>query len=134
MRMRLRGADEVIAKFEAMAQASGAKAGAGTRMLAESILTDVKASRPGQGVPKDEGTLANSGRADGPDPAGVSRVTFGGAAAPYALIQHEVLEYQHDLGEARYLVRGLERAAAGEEPEQALKEVADEVIRIGEAS
>lgn len=130
----MKGFDECIAKFEAMAKASGAKAGSGTRLLAESVLTDVKASRPGEGVPRDEGILAGSGRATGPDSQGTSRVTFGGAAAPYALAQHERLDYEHELGEARYLIRGLERAAAGDEPEEALKKVADEVIRIGKAT
>lgn len=80
------------------------------RMIGEEIMTDVKDSRPGQGVPVDKGTLRDTGRVDGGDnekkPVTLS---FGGAAAPYALIQHEVLKFRHKLGEARYLVRGLER-------------------------
>ena len=82
------------------------------RVIGEEIMADVKASRPGHGVPVDEGTLRNSGRVTGGGgPAAMQRVAleFGGAAAPYALIQHENLQYAHPVGEARYLVRGLER-------------------------
>src|SRR5690606_37988210 len=86
--------------------------GAGVRQIGEEILTDVKASRPGAGVPRDTGALAASGRVDGPTGTlGRPRVVvgFGDTAAPYALRQHEDLTYQHPLGEARYLVRGVER-------------------------
>lgn len=81
------------------------------RVVGEEIMTDVKASRPGAGVPRDEGTLAASGKVTGPKPAGPIAVylTFGNSAAPYAMRQHEDLTYRHPLGEARYLVRGVER-------------------------
>lgn len=80
--------------------------------VANEILTDVKVSRPNKGVPRDTGSLANSGRAT---PAGKCKaeVTFGGAAAPYALVQHERTDYNHKLGEARYLIRGVERWSPG---------------------
>lgn len=86
--------------------------GVGLRLVGEEIRTDVEASAPGRGVPRDYGTLASTGRVDGP--AGTVTnpqvtVSFGGAAAPYALVQHERTDYHHDLGEARYLVRGMER-------------------------
>jgi hypothetical protein len=81
------------------------------RWIAEEIMTDVKDARPGHGVPVDEGTLRDTGRVDGPSGGKNPQVSlsFGGAAAKYALIQHEVLTYHHKIGEARYLVRGLER-------------------------
>lgn len=71
-------------------------------------MTDVRASRPGHGVPVDEGTLRSTGRVTGPV-ANRVRLSFGGAAAPYAVIQHEDLELSHRVGEPRYLVRGLQR-------------------------
>ncbi|MGH9255471.1 MAG: hypothetical protein ACRD3C_13000, partial [Vicinamibacterales bacterium] len=40
-------------------------------------------------------------------------LSFGGAAANYALAQHEILTYRHKVGEARYLVRGMERWKPG---------------------
>lgn len=85
--------------------------GAALRMFGEEIMTDVKDSRPGKGVPVDTGALRSTGRVEGPGSGKKPQVSlnFGGAAAPYALIQHEVLKFKHALGEARYLVRGMQR-------------------------
>lgn len=82
--------------------------GHGALMIAEEILTDVKASRPGAGVPFDKGALARSGMATPVGRHG-ALISFGSSAVQYALVQHEVTTYRHKLGEARYLVRGLER-------------------------
>lgn len=100
--------------------------------IGEEIMTDVKASRPGKGVPRDEGNLAASGRVKGRRAGRVARValTFGGASAPYALVQHERTDYNHKLGEARYLVRGIERwRPDGSSAMAALREQADAAIR-----
>lgn len=108
------------------------------RMIGEEIMTDVKASRPGHGVPVDEGTLRNSGRVvgGGSGPAAIQRVSleFGGAAAPYAVIQHENLWYHHMVGEARYLVRGLERwRPSGSKAMDALRKNAEAGINAAAA-
>lgn len=132
--VNIRGLRKVSRKLEAMARASGAKTANGTRLLGEHIMTDVKAARPGKGVPVDEGTLRNSGRVTGPDAEDVVRLTFGGAAAPYALEQHENMQYSHNVGEARYLVRGVERASDEGAPQRALKEIADELVRLGKVT
>lgn len=79
--------------------------------VGEEILTDVKASGPGRGVPVDTGTLRNSLRVVRQD-EGVDLVA-GGAAAPYALVQHERTDFRHTVGEPRYLVRGAERWTPG---------------------
>lgn len=84
----------------------------GLRLIGEEIMTDTKDSRPGKGVPVDEGTLRSTGRVDGgtgPSVAARVELSFGGPAAPYALIQHENMQYRHKVGEPRYLVRALER-------------------------
>lgn len=95
-------------------------------------MTDVKASRSGHGVPVDKGTLRNSGRVEGPNAKDQVELSFGGAAAPYALIQHEVTTFKHKVGEPRYLVRGLERwRAGGSAAMAALKENAKEGLRGG---
>src|SRR3990172_2540728 len=89
----------------------GGSIGRGLRMIGEEIMTDVRASRPGAGVPRDTGALASTGRVEGPvaTPLGPAvELSFGGAAASYALAQHEILTYHHKVGEARYLVRGME--------------------------
>lgn len=81
--------------------------------IGEEVRTDVIASRPGAGVPRDEGVLAASVVVEGPFRPGSLRpyaiIAAGGAAQDYALIQHERTDFHHELGEARYLVRGVER-------------------------
>lgn len=85
----------------------------GLYLIGEEIITDVKDAKPGKGVPVRHGTLRGTGRAVLlPGGAGVHaqvELSFGGAGAEYALIQHETLSYNHRIGEARYLVRGIER-------------------------
>jgi hypothetical protein len=72
-------------------------------------MLDVKASRPGEGVPVDTGALRSTGRVEGPKNDEVE-LSFGGAAAPYALKVHEEdPERRHTVGEHRYLVRGMDR-------------------------
>lgn len=90
--------------------------GVNLRAVGEEIMSEVKDSRPGHGVPVDTGALRSTGRVEGPTFTRHSpevELSFGGSAAPYALVQHEHLEYHHTVGEARYLVRGLERWSAG---------------------
>lgn len=132
--VRIKGLKKISRKIEAMRREAGDETASGLRILGEMVMTDVKNARPGAGVPKKTGNLMRSGDVTGPDTEDVVRLTFGGSAAPYALVQHERKDYAHKLGEARYLIRGLERAAAGNLPEEALQEVADEVVRIGKAT
>lgn len=81
-----------------------------SRMIGEEIMADVKASRAGHGVPVRDNVLRPSGRVEQrPGPGQLVELTFGGASAPYALVQHENMRYHHTVGEARYLVRGVER-------------------------
>lgn len=98
----------------------------GLRMIGEEIMFDIKASRPGKGVPVDEGPLRASGRVEGPNNVGEVTLSFGGASAPYALRQHEELSYNHTVGEARYLVRGMERwRPGGSSAMQAMREMTE---------
>lgn len=91
----------------------------------EEIITDVRASRPGRGVPRDTGVLANSLRVLPRNDTQVDLVA-GGAAAPYALVQHERMDYKHKLGEPRYLIRGVERwKPGGSAAMQALRQNAE---------
>jgi hypothetical protein len=89
-----------------------AEEGQSLRAIGESIMTDVKNASPGRGVPVDTGVLRSTGRVDGPT-GGKVTLSFGGAAAPYALVQHEDTTLHHTIGEARYLVRGVERWRSG---------------------
>jgi hypothetical protein len=129
--MRIRNIDQVRRKIEAAAKAGGEAMVSGLRVIGEEIRTDVAASRPGAGVPLDQGPLRASLRVQGPEKRGtvdVVQLVAGGAAAPYALRQHEELQYKHDDGEARYWIRGLERWQRGGTPEQALKEMLDAAV------
>ena len=84
------------------------KTGSGLRLIGEEIMLDVKASRPNEGVPVDTGALRSTGRVEGPTNNEVE-LSFGGAAAPYALKVHEEIDVPHRVGESRYLVRGMNR-------------------------
>lgn len=89
--------------------------GPALRSIGDEIMTDVKSSRAGHGVPVETGVLRGTGIVTGPSGGANPEValTFGGPAAPYALVQHEVTWFYHKVGESRYLVRGLERWKPG---------------------
>jgi hypothetical protein len=83
----------------------------GARAIGEEIMADIKNSSPGHGVPVDTGALRATGQVTVTGTGSRQHVmlSFGGAAVLYARIQHEVLWFRHKVGEARYLVRGMER-------------------------
>lgn len=114
-------------KIKQFSAAHVAAANDGLRLIGEEVMTDVKASAPGHGVPVDEGILRSTGRVSRLNLATKSglpevELSFGGASAPYALAQHERTDYRHDVGEARYLVRGLERwKSSGSQAWQSIK-------------
>lgn len=115
----------------------------GLREIGEEIMTDVKASRSGKGVPVDKGPLRASGHVVGPDRKGEVVLGFGGPAGAgnldgdtnsedvgYAVVQHEDLTLRHEVGEARYLVRGVERwRADGSAAMEAIRQMADQAVR-----
>ena len=125
---KFEGFKAMTRKMEAMIRESGDAMGSGVVVSGETIMTDVKVSRSGAGVPKDKGILAASGRVGGLTKDGAVHLRFGGSAAPYALRQHEEMDWAHKLGEARYLVRGVERFVADGAPDVALKRVMDLII------
>jgi hypothetical protein len=87
--------------------------GRALRTVGENIVKDVQNYGPGRGVPYRTGKLSRSGRVEGPETDVKQTVTvaFGGGEAFYGLIVHENPSAQHPVGEARYLVRGMERVA-----------------------
>lgn len=121
---------EAARRIRAFQRRFAGSAGQAARIVGEEIMTDVKASRPGHGVPVDTGVLRSTGRVEGPGRAERVVLSFGGAAAPYALVQHERLDLHHEVGEARYLVRGLERwRPGGSAALKALEDMAEEAVR-----
>jgi len=99
---------DAAARIKAFSTVLQQGAGSGLLKIGNEIMTDIKASAPGHGVPRDTGTLAGTGAVEKVNAVEVE-LSFGGAAAPYALTQHERMDYHHKLGEPRYLVRGIER-------------------------
>lgn len=119
-------------KIEALRRSLGEKNVIGLRVIAEEIMTDVKASRPGKGVPVLTGTLRSTGRVEG-SVGGKVELSFGGASAPYAMIQHEGLHFHHRLGEARYLTRGVDRwRANGVSVARARQQLQDAIDKVAQ--
>lgn len=110
----------------------GKKIPSGLRVVGEEIMLDVKASRPGKGVPVRTGALRASGRVEGPIHNEV-HLTFGGAAAPYAVVVHEDTSIPHYIGESRFLNHAADRwEARGISVSKAMaewREAVDAVIR-----
>jgi hypothetical protein len=103
-------------QLKAALQAEGKNAlralGGGLYREGEEVMADSKDKY----VPVDVGVLRASGFVDLPEYEG-TRVTvqigYGGEAEPYAMEQHERLDFQHTVGEAKYLERPMLEAANG---------------------
>lgn len=100
-RLKVQGLDAVI---EAVRRAGERGRDAMRRALraeGETIMTAAKLE-----TPVDFGTLRSTGHISQPlDVAHGAEITlaFGGPAAPYAVVQHERLDYRHTVGKAKYL-------------------------------
>ncbi len=105
------GLDELQAKLKASGKRATVALAGPLRLEAELIMTEAK-----QLAPVDLGTLRASGVVQSPD-VGPKRVTvelgFGGAAAAYALIQHERTDFTHTVGQAKFLEQPMKAAKAG---------------------
>ena len=65
-------------------------------------------------TPVDLGNLRDTGHVQPPEYSGNEisvTMGFGGPAAPYALVQHERLDYFHEVGQAKFLEQPLMEAA-----------------------
>lgn len=82
------------------------------RVEAELVMTRSKQSF----TPVKLGALRSSGHVTKVERVGriiLVRLVYGGVSAPYAIIQHERLDFQHRVGEAKYLERPLNQAVPG---------------------
>lgn len=79
---------------------------AATAMAINDVALEI-AAKADDLVPFDLGTLSTSQKIDPPTIRNLTAtITYGGPAAPYALVQHENMEYQHRAGRsAKYLER-----------------------------
>jgi hypothetical protein len=80
----------------------------------EEILTAAK-----EHCPVDLGNLRASGHTQREQNGDTVVIGFGGPAAPYALVQHERLDYHHTVGKAKYLEDEFRRLMANASAELA---------------
>lgn len=110
--VQLHGLEELGAWLEAAAEKAPHLLGSGLYQEAEAVMTESK-----EQVPVEIGTLKNSGHVQLPEYLGDAvtvRMGYGGAAAAYAWIQHERLDFMHPHGgKAKYLEDPVLKAAAG---------------------
>lgn len=99
--VRVLGVAEVKGAMRRYGRAANGALLGGLFMEGEKIMAVSKTE-----VPVDEGILRSTGHVKPPEEvAGVAVVElgYGGPAAPYAVVQHERLDYKHRVGKARYL-------------------------------
>lgn len=109
--VQILGGDELNAALTRLANQLPEKTASALFEVAEEILTLAKEKY----VPVDLGALRASGfvRFDNRFKEYTVKIGFGGAAAPYALIQHENMQYKHTTGGPKYLERPvMERAGS----------------------
>lgn len=100
-RYRIRGVPELGRALRALGAGAVPAGKAALTEEAEAVMTASK-----QEVPVDKGILRSTGHVAPPVIRARTitvQAAYGGPAAPYALRQHEELEYRHTVGKARFL-------------------------------
>lgn len=97
------GGEKLLAALTKIAQELPEQTAAALLEVGEEIMTDAKENY----VPVDLGALRASGfvRSDLSFKDYTIKLGFGGPSAPYALIQHENMQYRHTTGGPKYLER-----------------------------
>lgn len=99
------GLDKALAALEAFGDGAQRELISALYREAQSILTDSR-----EEVPVDTGALRSSGHAERLHDGALAG--YGGTATPYALRQHEELNYRHTVGKAKYLEDPYKRHAS----------------------
>lgn len=110
--MTLTGGPALRQTLEALGREAPVVMGEAMFEDAEATMTEIKEVPI---VPVDTGVLRASGYVVPPEVTPVEAVVtlgFGGAAAAYAIVQHERLDYRHPVGQAKYLEAPVRRNAA----------------------
>ena len=95
------GLDKAIAAAKAFGRKAALELGGALYREGEAIMAESKGE-----VPVDTGTLRSTGHVNLPKRVGgeiVVELGYGGPATPYALRQHENLQFRHPVGKAKYL-------------------------------
>lgn len=119
------GEQEMMALLATVTKAGQKGMRTGLYAVASDIMEDAK-----ERAPKDTGDLRGSGYVDRPKTEGGEtsvELGFGGPSAPYAVIQHEREDFNHDIGEAKYLEKAIDGQAA-DAPRRLASAVADEIL------
>lgn len=104
MSVEVKGVDVVFNGLQALIDRVPEAVASALYQEAEAIMTDSKANY----VPVDTGVLRDSGMVSAPDMSGNEisvSMGYGGAASAYAVVQHERLDYHHEVGGPKYLER-----------------------------
>ena len=112
MSFRIDGLDKLQARLEASGKDAPNRLAGGLFVEGNKIMTISKRDF----VPVDKGPLRASGHVKRPVvKAKTAQVTlgYGGAAAAYALIQHERTDFRHTVGQAKYLEKPVKNAVRG---------------------
>ena len=126
---------EAARSIERLAKEMERRVPSGLRVIGEELKTDAGASRAGHGVPVDEGVLRSTARVRGPNSQGQVEWSYGGAAAPYAMRQHEDTALRHTVGEARWMIRAIDRwSPRGSQGIRALQANAEAGVRAARAA
>lgn len=109
-RATLRGAREFERRLRRLAEAGPLAREAAKALYteAELVMTEAKTRTPVR-----TGALRASGLVEPPSVQSGQvevRFGFGGPAAPYAVVQHERLDYRHPVGQAKFLESALQEA------------------------
>ena len=115
MKAKLLGAKEMVNTIKKIAQKFPDRCAAALYQEAQIEMTESKRRCPvdvtsGRGG----GTLRASGHVQRPVRSGRKisvTLAYGGAAEDYAIIQHEELDYHHEVGQAKYLESVLNESA-----------------------
>lgn len=103
-KVTVKGAGDLRDQLKKTKQLVGQATARALYVAGNEVMTEAKSR-----APIDTGVLRASGYVTIPD---VERpkveVGFGGAAADYALVQHERTEFHHEVGEAKYLSNAID--------------------------
>ena len=109
----LAGGEELIRKLKALGEKAQTIVGGVLYREAEAIMTESKTQ-----CPVDVGTLRASGHVQDPVSSGgqvIVTLGYGGPAVPYAIVQHEAMNFQHTVGNAKFLEDPMLAAVTGVE-------------------
>jgi len=107
--VEVKGTKELQRTLEKLGKRAQAELGKALYAEAELIMAESKKQ-----VPVDTGTLRGTGHVEPSETKKDSvevELGYGGPAAPYAVVQHERLDFKHKVGKAKYLEDPFKAAA-----------------------